>query len=744
MRLPLSTAEATGWVVTADIGMLNPANLDALAADFSQDAIRRALRMAINVQAVPGASVSVFLPGPGQTVAGPLLGSGGIEGHRIGLRYSPPGDPSASDPNVLDTRPVLWFTFAWSDPAAASAVKAAVQAHQAAGRLQWAGPGAILGRRPAADVQPIIDALATAGITVPTYTDQDRSALSDDAWHAHQFDLWWYGLTMIRYHVPADSELATTTAPPLAVVGSGIKVSFAAQGRLPGQPFDTERAWINPGFVLSQQLDATDRARAEQLGLVRPAEPAWLVGRLPDSAAAIRPWIAIGNDDQGWRVFLPAPEQVATGFSFITSDRLYLAHGGTDATLTISGGGMPAGETVQDIWPPGEHEVIPNQDLRPSHPPFRTPGPRETPPLKLRVVVAGDTARTLVFEQDEVDIIRQEFVFHFNWTLAATGQYYYQHGQAAAVPSDAHVPSGDRPHFRVTQPTGLPFRMSTPARSHLRFLTGDELSAHDARVPESARPKYKRSLLDVTWRSWIDRLEAAYRVLRANVLANYQGLQVPAHISHLVDLYADALGSSPDLAAAIPDGLQVSSGWRPPQHNEALDGSAFTSFHQSGLALDVQPRGAGGPENRRPLALAILHHVATGMLGSAPADLRTAMLELGGRLFVFGNYKDEYRDWEVRESSDGVTKTYRIARVVSGLEQDAMIAELAAGEETDLVASGGLRRDLIEMFVREELGQDPTTTTPNWSAMIGQNRYMDLYWFGLHRASHVHVDFYRT
>jgi hypothetical protein len=738
MKLPLSTTAPDKWVVTADIDAVNPTNLDTLATDFSLNAIRRALRMAINVQAVAGAHVSVFLPGPGQVVARPVLGGGGIEGHRIGLRYSPPGDPSAINPNVLDTRPVLWLTFEWADPAAADTLKAAIQAHHVAGHLQWAGPAATLGRPLAAD-QPVIDALAAAGITIPTYTDAHRAALSDDAWRAHQFDLWWYGLTMIRYHVPPDSELVAAAAP-LVTVDSGTRVSFAARGRLPGQPFDTERAWINPGFILSRQLDAADRASAEQLGLIRAAEPAWLVGRLPDSQAAVRPWVAIGNDDQDWRVFLPAPEQVATGFSFITSDRLYLAHGGTEATLTLSGGGTSA--PVQGAWGPGEHEVIPNRDLRPSHPLFRAAGPRVTPALELRVDVTGDTDRSLVLQQDEVDIVRQEFVFHFNWTTAAAGQYYYQHHLHAkgGIPSDAHVPSGDRPHFLVSRPTGVPFRQRTPAREHLRLLAGDELRAHQERVAESARPGYTRTLLDATWRSWIDRLEAAYQALRAEVLADHEGPGVPPHLSYFVDRYADELGMSPDLAALIPAGLQISSGWRPPQHNERVDG-AYTSFHQSGLALDVQPRGAGGEANRRPLAIAVLHHVAAGMLGTGLGDLRTAMLELGGELFVFGLYRDEFRNREVREALAGAEKTYSIVEILGGVEADAVICAPDTGEETDLAVAGGLRRRLIEMYVREALGQDPGTETPNWPALIGQNRYADLYWFGLHRASHVHVDF---
>jgi|GEM_PF-4914358 hypothetical protein len=751
MKLPISTDYPDNWtVIKKDVEMVNIQNLNTLNQNWSNELIREPFRkaflMTLTVQANAGGKVKVFMPGPGKMVARPIIENGSIVGHRIGVRYSEFRDADQISPDVVEREQpfVLWYSFTWTGQTQAQTLKNAIQQHYTAGRIRRGGHPGVLSRKALDDVQETLDALSNQGITIPEYQDGNPTNLGELDWQDYLFDLWWYGLTYVQMYVDSDSDLAKPDGSLLVEVGPEVKVSLNIRGRFAFQPFYSDYVWMNPGYVLSGYLSDDDKTRAQQLGLIGTDEKAYIVGKVPRTVEDVRPYLVIGNEDRGWRYFLPHPDDINMGFSFVTWDRLYLAHNGTSATLTLSGGGME--NSKQGDWPPGENEIILNRDLRPDHPLYpRTKRerkqarkqPRTTEPLLLRIEVAGDNPKSFTLEQDEPDIIRQEFGFHMNWKSVNNDYYYQKRETHKGIPSDDHVQVGNKPHFKIKQPTGSYFYMSIPEREDLRMIQPEERREYERLVLKGSQSIYNFTLLSPQWQYWINQINNSYRQLRAEVIANSNNL--PDFFGYYVGRYTAELGATLDLEALIPDGLQISSSWRPPQHNEAV-GGAYASFHQSGLALDIQPRGTG-PGRRRPIAMMILHYVTTELLGAN--HLRTALLELGGSLFVFGAYQDQYRDWEIREERlQGNRKRYRMARIVNNNEEQSEYCEEAQAEETDVYASGGLRENLINKYVIEELGFDNANITVDWPSLTDQNRYSDLYWFALKTASHVHVDFY--
>jgi hypothetical protein len=419
-----------------------------------------------------------------------------------------------------------------------------------------------------------------------------------------------------------------------------------------------------------------------------------------------------------------------------------------------------------------ERTLIPHGDIaaRPFHPrwtPKRTLQLRRLFPLRflIRLGTDVDTAHEFSLTQDERDCIRQEHVFHMYFVEPYFQTYRWRWNvqeRAARVfptrdPTHLHEVEyeQDDPNRRPVRPAiGLDGRIRVPRRTDLRPL-----------LPEEPRDTaYHYTLLASSSDALLERARAAAAVYAGDVMRLLQAIAdnlppppvtLPAYATQVVTRIATLQASPPlqisgtagflqlqlgrqdpinrfarlDAAGQFvlrPYRLQISSGWRPPEHNESVSLTPISN-HQLGEAMDVQPVGAG-PSNRNPLGLLCLHLAAQDF--QRADQLRECLLEQQTQEYIIGHIDGAKRDRTIIENvlPDG-SREYVLRAAGIADEPFTNVASFDGEQLTDQT-----RFDLnLARSYREELNRANNSTVP-WPGPT----YLDMYIFGLCVASHVH------
>ena len=302
-------------------------------------------------------------------------------------------------------------------------------------------------------------------------------------------------------------------------------------------------------------------------------------------------------------------------------------------------------------------------EVRPEHPRWRTKSAGQTFPtvrrlfplrVDVRLGAAVDAPLLCTLSQDEVDCIRQEYVFHMQFT-----DYYQDYTNVWSRASDRATRIFRSPTHRITVDGG---NQPVPAIGQDRAITVPPRRIVRPIVTTATR--YRYTLLIASWRDKVQQAEAAGEVYAArlrDILGDAAALAdirdaiaagfdypdpvlpaLPSYAAELAVMVVDLLGvSSPAgskedfLAAQLrstdainrftalnPLRLQLGSAWRPPEYNE-LPSITPISNHQIGEAFDKQPLGSGEGV-RNPLAQLCLHIVGQELFATS---LREMLLE---------------------------------------------------------------------------------------------------------------------
>ncbi|MBO3749947.1 hypothetical protein J5X84_28030 [Streptosporangiaceae bacterium NEAU-GS5] len=426
----------------------------------------------------------------------------------------------------------------------------------------------------------------------------------------------------------------------------------------------------------------------------------------------------------------------------------------------------PAGEKTGAYLHGGtSRKIIPHSDpaSRPDHPQWqvkRVPQLLRLYPLRYTLKV-GD-APEFAITQDDVDCARQEYVFHMDFTDG-----YFQTYAGIFKPADLPrlvFPTTDpgNPHGLelaggrpVLPALGANKVIVVPTRSEIRPLTlapetrgvrhstgyhYTRLTAASDDLVETARVASERYALGA--------LDIVHSVLGntplpVTTLPDYAARAV-VRITRLISAPPPALGSidgvlyealmrggNPlatfaDLADPMhprlwPYTLQISSGWRSPEHNETVS-KVPTSNHQLGVAMDIQPKKDRGQRN--PLALLCLHLSAQDHLRAH--RVRECLLEFFADEYVVGAFPRDLVDMTFREQVTPHGVEY-VLHSSAGDQPMSVPDQVHEGDQ--LAGSRGLHPLLIKTF---RTAWDATHLP--WP----EPTYLDVYVFALARGSHVH------
>lgn len=403
--------------------------------------------------------------------------------------------------------------------------------------------------------------------------------------------------------------------------------------------------------------------------------------------------------------------------------------------------------------------LIPQADpaSRPEHPRWtarRTMLLRRLYPLQYSVRL-GDTPE-FALTQDERDCIRQEYVFHLRFTDAYF-QTYTDVWKPAAINQYVFPNTTTPPHKTVTLPGGtrLPALgrngvINVPYRTELRKGRGTAyhytrlVPAADALISEAreAAERHAEAVLAVVQAAQdgtalprtdlpdhaVDVVLRIARLLSASwtaPLERFLAEQLAAH--HPIDRFA-VRGAGGRLSLR-PYGLTLSSGWRPPEHNETVSKTP-SSNHQLGEAMDLQPQGAGSAATRNPLALMCLHLAAQDHFSADPPRLRECLLENGADEYFFGLYDRDRSAWTLIENPSAGAAGQYVLRDVAGEEMTLSDVSSYDGERITERTPLDVR---VPRLVRAEFDKGASASRP-WP----RPTYLDTYVFALCQASHVH------
>jgi hypothetical protein len=414
--------------------------------------------------------------------------------------------------------------------------------------------------------------------------------------------------------------------------------------------------------------------------------------------------------------------------------------------------------------------------IRPEHPRWRNKGSlmtfatvRRLFPLRVEVRLgsAPDAPLLCTLSQDEVDCVRQEYIFHMQFT-----DYYQDYAttwspaQRATrlFPSPTHrigVDAGNEP----VPALGVGRVITVPARRKVRPVVQQET-------------RYRYSLLMANWRDRVDQAAAPGEVYASRLRdiladpatltairnamaagAEYVDPVLPAlpayaaEIAALVDEFlsgaAFPAGSKEDFLSATlrgqdaiarftaldPFALQLGSSWRPPEHNESVSRTPISN-HQRGEAFDKQPLGSG-PGLRNPLAQLCLHMVGQDLF---PGSLDEMLLE---------NQSMEYLSALVDTAIDAAGVARRRYVVIANFLADGSAEfRLRApdGTEEELPTQTVLDGEVLTANTRQlssNLAREFLTAYGNHVQQSGvwpvpPPTYLEVYLFGLTAGSHVH------
>jgi hypothetical protein len=413
-------------------------------------------------------------------------------------------------------------------------------------------------------------------------------------------------------------------------------------------------------------------------------------------------------------------------------------------------------------------------EIRPEHPRWRNKGSlmtfatvRRLFPLRVEVRLgdAPEDPLLCTLAQDEVDCVRQEYVFHMQFT-----DYYQDYATfwnaaqrpTRLFPAPTHrigVDAGNEP----VPALGVGRAITVPTRRKVRPVVVQ---------PET---RYRYSLLMANWRDRVDQAAAAGEVYAArmrDILADpatltairnamaagtdYVDATLPAYAAEIVALVDEFLGGAAFPAgskenflsatlrgqdaisrftALDPFALQLGSSWRPPEHNESVSKTPISN-HQIGEAFDKQPLGSG-PGLRNPLAQLCLHIVGQDLY---PGALSEMLLE---------NQSMEYLSALVDTAIDAAGIARRRYVVIANFLVDGSVQfRLRApdGTEEELPTQTVLDGEVLTASTRQlssNVAKEFLTAYGNHVQQSGvwpvpPPTYLELYLFGLTAASHVH------
>ncbi|MFC8660727.1 hypothetical protein [Streptomyces sp. NPDC057199] len=417
--------------------------------------------------------------------------------------------------------------------------------------------------------------------------------------------------------------------------------------------------------------------------------------------------------------------------------------------------------------------LVPHADpgSRPPHPVWtaaRSLQLRRLFPLLLLIRFgAGPDRPEIGITQDDRDCIRQEYVCHLKFTDA----YYQQFpgfGAAKVLPTTV-VGHRDEVEYNAA---GAPVRpgligkqetILVPRRSDLRPFPPGGLSSRELMV-EGLTYSYTR-LID-TAEERIDTVQQGARAFALTVASFLQaarngapmpGGAAPPYLwplvrrvtgllrgpapqtgsldwfiraqllnAEVVDRFAQTTGTvlTPKPLTVIP-----TSGWRPPEFNEAVS-SAAASNHQLGLATDLQPKGAGTNTTRNPLAQLCVHEVAQRLYRGG--YLTECLLENSRTEECVGLFLADKIDFTVNEYVDGANPPSYVLRG-AGIDEPLSDGQLMGpgGAAQKFALDVKLARAFRKAFDKSVQG---LPTSYPWPTPT----YLDMYLFALCDSSHVH------
>jgi hypothetical protein len=463
------------------------------------------------------------------------------------------------------------------------------------------------------------------------------------------------------------------------------------------------------------------------------------------------------------------PDQVV-GAAGVTDFRRSRAFYDALATAVTYG---PGGRNGGSIFGAGDRRTLvphANPNSRPPHPVWtaaRSLQLRRLYPLRhlIRLGVNPDEPE-IGITQDDRDCLRQEYVFH----LKFTDDYYQQFpgfNPAQILPTTV---AGHRDEVQYDA-AGAPIRpgligkretILVPRRADLRPFPDAGLRPRE-RMVEGLTYSYTRLIDTVEQR--IDTVQQGARAFALTVASFLQAARngnpmpagaAPAYLWPLVRRIAGLLsGPAPQagtldwfirsqlLAANVierfaertgamltarPLTVIPTSGWRPPEFNEAVS-SAAASNHQLGLATDLQPEGAGGSASRNPLAQLCIHEVAQNL--HQGGFLTECLLENSRREECVGLFLADKIGSTINEYVNAKGERSYVLRS-AGVDEPLSDGQLMGpGAATKFALDVKLARAFREAFDKSVQG---LPSTHPWPAPT----YLDMYLYALCDASHVH------
>ncbi|GLY99559.1 hypothetical protein [Actinoplanes sp. NBRC 103695] len=463
--------------------------------------------------------------------------------------------------------------------------------------------------------------------------------------------------------------------------------------------------------------------------------------------------------DYPLRVVLPDKVSADRPWAFYDDLATEIAYGATGWRFaSLAGAGV-------------ERTLIPQADprSRPFHPQWtkaRSMLPRRLYPLRLTVLVGPDfvSGPQFTVTQDERDCIRQEYVFHMCFVEPYFQDYRERWPDPEERARNVHPAPTARPH-EIEILGGKPVRPALGAGGMIRIpRRGDLRPATDRRTAyrhtlltrrsdglfaeaQAAAATYALEIFGVVQALMKDdfppqvSLPAYARDAVIKIVRLWRGVPLPTSTTdgflqamifalNAVKQFAelDASGT----ATMKPYRLYMSSGWRPPEHNETVSSTPLSN-HQIGEAMDLQPLGAGSAATRNPLAILALHLAAQDFAKGAPAvrRLRECLLELERGEYLVGQVEEEKVSRVVVERiGPGGSRRFVLSRAGFPDEEFPHFPSL---DGEPITGGTPLDLQLVQEF-RTAFNKMNQKNPAPWPLPT----YLDVYIFGLCSGSHVH------
>lgn len=469
----------------------------------------------------------------------------------------------------------------------------------------------------------------------------------------------------------------------------------------------------------------------------------------------------------------PAGVRRSVFFDFM--DRAY-GYDGTRARPPE--GSAPSPSPATTSW---EHIFNVNEyaAIRPEHPIWqrqRLGQLRRLYPLRLEVRLghASDSPVLCVLSQDDVDCVRQEYIFHMRWESAQ--DYYQTYAGQSAWWRNNRVFTAEGP--RIIEAGGPP--QTRPAigwRGNI-VVPGRRTVRPVENTPPGASGRYRFTQVVNNWSNLLDEIDGLgeHYADRIRVLFTPAGMADRSDIRNAIAASVDypdpvlpswgaeiavriydmtepgpgfPAGSIDEFlrvrlttsntrarfTALNPFEAQISSSWRSPEYNETVSTTPISN-HQLGEAFDVQPRDAGGAANRNPLAMLCLHiaglHIAAQNTAAGHSRLRELLMENNAHEYLVGRVNPETRGQVILRNVVADGSVAYVQRQPDGSEVALYDAASLAGEE--ITTRTPLDRRLAMTFTQEY--SNFMSTSGLWPTPPPTQR--DLQTFALTIASHVH------